>query len=52
MILLSIQNLCKAFVMNTILQNANLTLQQGSRMGLIGVNGCGKSTLFKLISGE
>ena len=30
----------------------NLTLQAGSRMGLVGVNGSGKSTLFKLISGQ
>ena len=52
MILLSVQNVCKSFVMNTVLQDATLTLQEGSRMGFIGVNGSGKSTLFRLISGQ
>ena len=51
MILLSIQNVTKSFAMNTVLKDINLTLQAGSRMGLIGVNGSGKSTLFRLISG-
>ena len=52
MILLTLQNVSKAFGMNEILKDVNLTLQSGARMGLVGVNGCGKSTLFKLISGE
>ena len=52
MILLSIQNVTKAFVMNTVLKDVSLTLQVGERMGLVGVNGSGKSTLFRLISGE
>ena len=52
MILLSIQNVSKAFVMNSVLQDVSLTLQEGRRMGLIGVNGSGKSTLFRLIAGQ
>ncbi len=51
MILLTLQNVTKSFATNTVLKDINLTLQAGSRMGLVGVNGCGKSTLFKLISG-
>ena len=51
MILLTLQNVNKAFVMNEVLKDVSLTLQAGSRMGLVGVNGSGKSTLFKLISG-
>lgn len=51
MILLTIQNASKSFAMNTVLKDVNLTLQAGSRMGLVGANGAGKSTLFKLISG-
>ncbi|MBQ8507675.1 MAG: ABC-F family ATP-binding cassette domain-containing protein, partial [Clostridia bacterium] len=50
-ILLSIQNVTKSFAMNTVLKDINLTLQAGSRMGLVGANGTGKSTLFRLISG-
>ncbi len=52
MILLSVQNVSKAFVMNSVLQDVSLTLQEGRRMGLIGVNGSGKSTLFRLIAGQ
>ncbi len=51
MILLTLQNVNKSFVMNEVLKDVNLTLQSGQRMGLVGVNGSGKSTLFKLISG-
>ena len=51
MILLTLQNVNKSFVMNEVLKDVNLTLQVGQRMGLVGVNGSGKSTLFKLISG-
>ncbi|MEE1200103.1 MAG: ATP-binding cassette domain-containing protein, partial [Christensenellales bacterium] len=51
MILLTLQNVTKSFAMNTVLKDVSLTLQAGSRMGLVGVNGSGKSTLFKLISG-
>lgn len=36
----------------TLLDNANLTVSTGQRIGLIGPNGTGKSTLFKLITGE
>ncbi|MBQ8110154.1 MAG: ABC-F family ATP-binding cassette domain-containing protein [Clostridia bacterium] len=52
MILLTLQNVNKSFVMNEVLKDVSLTLQAGSRMGLVGVNGSGKSTLFKLICGE
>ena len=51
MILLTVQNVTKSFAMNTVLKDVNLTLQAGSRMGLVGANGTGKSTLFRLISG-
>ena len=52
MILLTLQNINKSFVMNEVLRDVNLSLQAGSRMGLVGVNGSGKSTLFRIISGE
>ena len=47
MILLTLQNVNKSFGINTILKDVSLTLQAGSRMGLVGVNGSGKSTLFQ-----
>lgn len=51
MIVLSAQNVAKAFGVNVVLKDVSFTLQQGDRMGLVGVNGCGKSTLMRLIAG-
>ena len=51
MIILSIQNLHKAFGGNVVLKDVNLTLQDHQRMGLVGVNGCGKTTLLKILAG-
>jgi ATP-binding cassette, subfamily F, member 3 len=36
----------------TLLEDASLTVSKGQRVGLVGPNGTGKSTLFKLIAGE
>jgi ATP-binding cassette subfamily F protein 3 len=36
----------------TLLSEANVTLQNGQRLALIGANGCGKSSLFALLMGE
>jgi ATP-binding cassette, subfamily F, member 3 len=36
----------------TLLDNASLSIGKGQRVGLVGPNGVGKSTLFKLIAGE
>ena len=36
----------------TLLENANATITPGQKVGLVGKNGCGKSSLFSLIKGE
>ena len=51
MIVLSAQNVAKSFGVNEVLKDVSFTLQQGDRMGLVGVNGCGKSTLMRIIAG-
>ena len=51
MIILTLSNIVKSFGVNTVLKDVSLTLQQGQKMGLVGVNGSGKSTLFKIIAG-
>ena len=51
MIVLSAQNVAKSFGINAVLKDVSFTLQQGDRMGLVGVNGCGKSTLMRIIAG-
>ena len=50
--LISISDLNKSFGENEILENINLTIEDGGRYGLIGVNGAGKSTLLNIIMGE
>ena len=52
MIILSLQEVRKSFGTNEVLKHASLTLQDGERMGLVGVNGSGKSTLMKIIAGQ
>ncbi|QIQ20602.1 ABC transporter ATP-binding protein [Zophobihabitans entericus] len=37
---------------NLLLDNATATINPGQKVGLVGKNGCGKSTLFSLIKGE
>jgi ATPase subunit of ABC transporter with duplicated ATPase domains len=37
---------------DTLLQNVTLHVDRGSKIALVGRNGCGKSTLVKLITGE
>lgn len=51
MIILSVQNISKAFGVNEVLSSASLTLQDHMRLGLVGANGSGKSTLLKIIAG-
>ena len=51
MIVLSAQNIAKSFGVNVVLKDVSFTLQQGDRIGLVGVNGCGKSTLMRIIAG-
>ncbi len=50
--LLSIENLSKAYGDNQVLNQVSLTLAAGQKLGLVGANGVGKSTLLKIIVGE
>ena len=52
MICLNIDSLSLSFGTKKILENVTFSLDEGDRLGIIGINGCGKSTLFKLILGE
>lgn len=49
--MLEIKNLTHFIGQKKILENVNLSLKEGSVMGLVGINGAGKTTLLRLISG-
>lgn len=46
-----VQNLIKTLAGEEIIKNLNITVNRGSIYGLLGVNGVGKTTLFKILSG-
>ena len=52
MIILALQEVKKSFGTHEVLKSVSFTLQEGERMGLVGVNGSGKSTLMKIIAGQ
>ena len=50
--ILQCRNLCKSYKRGRpVLNNLNVTLPAGKIVGLLGPNGCGKSTLIKLVCG-
>ena len=50
MIVLSCKNISKSYGIDEILKNVTLSINEGDRVGIIGANGEGKSTLFKILS--
>lgn len=51
-ILANLQNIHLAFGTKVLFNDARLTLHKGDNIGLIGLNGKGKSTLFKILCGD
>lgn len=49
---LMVENIKKNFGQQTLLEDINLNIYRGEKVGLIGANGIGKTTLFKIILGE
>ncbi len=52
MIVLSCSNISKSYGINSILENISFTIEDGDKIGLIGLNGSGKTTLFNILAGE
>lgn len=50
--LINLTDINKFYNGNQVLKNINLTIDESDKIGLVGVNGCGKSTLIKIITGR
>ncbi len=51
MIAISVNDLSLSYGTTPVLEKVSFSLEENDRLGIIGVNGCGKSTLFRLITG-
>ena len=49
---LSCNNITKAFGTDVILDNVSFHLNENEKCAIVGINGAGKSTLLKIIAGE
>lgn len=52
MLLLSLNNISMSFADRELFSNVALEIYDDDRVGFVGVNGCGKTTLFRLLRGE
>ena len=50
--ILDCQNITKSFGTNEIFHNVSFHINDGEKAALVGVNGCGKTTLLRIIVGE
>lgn len=49
--MLSIKNLAKSYGAETLFSDLNFNLNPGDRLAMVGPNGCGKSTLMRILAG-
>ena len=52
MIILNASDISLRFGATTILENISFSINEGDRLGIVGVNGAGKTSLFRIITGE
>jgi ATP-binding cassette subfamily F protein 3 len=50
--MLTVQNISKSYGIETILKGISFSLNPGERIGMVGPNGCGKTTLLRILTGQ
>ncbi len=50
--ILSAQGLSKSYTARMLFEDADFSMQEGDKVGVIGINGTGKSTLLKILAGQ
>ncbi|WP_300282642.1 ABC-F family ATP-binding cassette domain-containing protein [Peptacetobacter sp.] len=49
--LITFENICKSYSEKKLIENLSFGINDGEKIGLIGINGTGKSTLLKIVAG-
>ena len=52
MIAINVSDLTLRFGTTSVLEKVSFSLEENDKLGIIGANGSGKTSLFKLITGE
>ena len=50
--IMNIEHISKIFGEKTIFDDASIGIQEGDKIGIVGINGTGKSTLLRMIAGD
>ena len=49
--IINIEHISKVFGEKQIFEDASFGIQQGDKIGIVGINGTGKSTVLRMIAG-